>query len=148
MNNAQTFAILLTRLPKVDNAPGLILLMVDGSRGTKTPRRIGALTDAAVRGRLAHFDLHSANEVAAIRQELKKDTGQATLYESWPSLSTCLQFWYGFVGSQIRPVEWLCEKCGISNRENVGGSVGESFPHVCKCGQVKQITIAKQLPLS
>ncbi|MGH9316841.1 MAG: hypothetical protein ACRD1P_07025 [Thermoanaerobaculia bacterium] len=146
MNNEQTFAILLSRLPKVDDAPGLILLMVDASRGTKTPRRIGTLTDAAVRGRLAHFDVHSANEVAAIRQELKKDRGQATVYESWPSLNTCLQFWYGFVGSQIRPIEWLCESCGIPNRENVGGSVGESFLYVCKCGQTARITIAKQIP--
>jgi hypothetical protein len=146
MNNEQTFTILLSRLPKVDNAPGLILLMVDASRGTKTPRRIGTLTDAAVRGRLAHFDLHSANEVAAIRQALKNDKGQATVYESWPNLNSCLQFWYGFVGSQIRPIEWSCEKCGASNRENVGGSVGESFSRVCKCGQTTQITIPKQLP--
>ena len=144
--NEQTFAILLSRLPKVDNAPGLILLMVDASQGTKTPRRIGTLTDAAVRGRLAHFDLHSANEVAAIRQALKNDRGQATVYESWPNLNSCLQFWYGFVGSQIRPIEWSCEKCGAPNRENVGGSVGESFPRVCKCGQTTQITIPKQLP--
>ena len=146
MNNVQTFAILLSRLPKVDDAPGLILLMVSPSPGTKTPRRIGTLTDAAVRGRLAHFDLHSANEVAAVRQELKKDRGQATVYENWPSLNTCLQFWYGFVGSQIRPIEWLCERCGAPNRENVGGSVGESFLNVCKCGQTTRNTIAKQMP--
>ncbi len=146
MNNQQTFAILLSRLPKIDDAPGLILLMVDASEGTKTPRRIGALTDAAVRGRLAHFDLHSANEVAGIRQALGKDKGEATVYESWPGLNSCLHFWCGFVGSQIRPVEWLCEKCGKSNRENLGASVGESFLRLCKCGQVKRITITTRLP--
>ena len=48
----QTFAILLTRVPKVENAPGLILLRVDPSRGSQAPTTIGYLTDAALRGRL------------------------------------------------------------------------------------------------
>ena len=70
----QTFAVLLTRLAKVGESAGLILVQVDSGEG-KTPARIGALTDAALRGRLSHFDLHSANEVATIRQALKRRSG-------------------------------------------------------------------------
>jgi hypothetical protein len=139
----QTFAILLTRLPKLDETPGLIRLMVDGG-GTEPPTRIGVLTDSALRGRLAHFDLHSANEIAKIRQVLKADSGQATLYEAWSGLESCLQFWYGFFGSQIRPVEWTCEKCASANREDVGSTAGEAFSRACGCGQVKSITIGRR----
>jgi hypothetical protein len=66
-NTPQKFAILLSRLPKVENAPGLILLTVDTSQGSEPPAKVGTLTDAALRGRLAHFDQHSANELAAVR---------------------------------------------------------------------------------
>jgi hypothetical protein len=139
----QTFAVLLTRLAKVDESPGLILLQVDSGAGDP-PTRIGALTDAALRGRLSHFDLHSANEVATVRQALKNEKGKTTLYESWPSLELCLQFWYGFFGSQIRPVEWTCEKCSTVNREDVGSSAGEPFSRACACGQVLITTVGRR----
>jgi hypothetical protein len=143
MGARQTIAILLTRLPGVGDMPGLIGLMVDTSAGAKPPARIGTLTDAALRGRLAHFDLHSANEVAAIRRALSADSGRTTVYESWPRLESCLQFWYGFVGSQIRLIAWTCEKCGAASQERIGGSVGESFPRLCSCGQVQRVTVPK-----
>lgn len=142
-NTHQTFAVLLTRLAKVDDTPGLILLQVDAGAG-EPPTRMGTLTDAALRGRLSHFDLHSANEVATIRQALKNEKGRTTLYESWPSLDGCLQFWYSFFGSQIRPVEWTCEKCGAANREDVGSSAGETFSRACGCGQAQSITIGRR----
>ena len=138
-----TFAVLLTRLARVDATPGLILLQVDSGTGEPLTR-IGAVTDAALRGRLSHFDLHSANEVATIRQALKNEAGTKTLYESWPSLEGCLQFWYGFFGSQVRPVEWTCEKCGTVNREDVGSSAGEPFSRACTCGQVLVTTIGRR----
>jgi hypothetical protein len=139
----QTFGIFLTRLPKLDETPGLILLTV-GTGGTEPPTRIGVLTDSALRGRLAHFDLHSANEIAKIRQLLKTDSGQATLYEAWSGFESCLQFWYGFFGSQVRPVEWTCEKCAAANREDVASTAGEAFSRACACGQVKSITIGRR----
>lgn len=142
-NTQQTFAVVLTRLAKVDETPGLILLQVDSGTG-EPPTPIGALTDAALRGRLSHFDLHSANEVATVRQLLKNEAGRTTLYESWPSLDGCLQFWYSFFGSQIRPVEWTCEKCGTGNREDVGSSAGEAFSRACRCGQPQTITIGRR----
>jgi hypothetical protein len=138
-----TFAVLLTRLAKVDDTPGLILLQVDSGTGEPLTR-IGALTDAALRGRLSHFDLHSANEVATIRQALRNEAGRTILYESWPSLEGCLQFWYSFFGSQIRPVEWTCEKCATLNREDVGSSAGEPFSRACLCGQVLVTTIGRR----
>lgn len=139
----QTFAILLMRLPKLDETPGLIRLAVDGGRGVP-PTRIGVLTDSALRGRLAHLDVHSANEIAKVRQSLRTESGQATLYESWSGLDSCLQFWYGFFGSQIRTIEWLCEKCAAANREDVGSTAGEAFSRACTCGQVKSITIGRR----
>ena len=142
----QSFAIMLQRLPRVENAPGLISLMMDTSGGATPPTRIGTLTDAAVRGRLAQFDVHSANEIAAVRKALSIESGEATVHESWPGLNGCLQFWKGFVGSQIRPIPWTCEKCGASDRESIGGTVGESFLHRCACGQVTRITVPKYEP--
>ena len=142
-NVQQTFAVLLTRLAKVDETPALIMLQVDSGNGEPLTQ-MGTLTDAALRGRLSHFDLHSANEVATIRQALKNEAGKTTLYESWPNLDSCLQFWYSFFGSQIRPVEWTCEKCATVNREDVGSSAGEPFSRACRCGQVLAITIGRR----
>ena len=142
-NVPQTFAVVLTRLAKVDETPALILLQVDSGTGEPLTA-IGVLTDAALRGRLSHFELHSANEVATVRQALKNEAGKTTLYESWPSLDGCLQFWYSFFGSQIRPVEWTCEKCGSANREDVGSSAGEAFSRACACGQPHTITIGRR----
>jgi hypothetical protein len=146
MNTPQTFAIHLNRLPGINDAPGLILLSVDASEGAGQSTKVGTLTDAALRGRLAHFDLHSANEIAAIRRALSDETGRATVYESWPELDSCLQFWYGFVGSRIRVMVWTCEKCGKAARENIGGSVGESFLRLCACGQATHVTVPKTIP--
>jgi hypothetical protein len=142
----QVFAITCSRLPRVDDSPGLVFLTIEGSDGLRAPRKVGAVTDVALRGRLAHFDLHSANEVAAIRQALRADDGQVTVHEGWSSLGSCLQFWHDFVGSQIRPVEWTCEKCASPNRVEVGASVGETYSRACSCGRVKRITTAAYLP--
>lgn len=144
MNAPQTFAIVMSRLPGVDNAPGLILLTVDASG--KAPKRVGTVTDAGLRGRLAHFDSHRANEIAAIRQALATERGEATVYESWPGIARCLQFWHGFTGSQIRPIEWTCEKCSATGSVEIGGSVGESVARRCSCGQINRMTVPKYMP--
>jgi hypothetical protein len=142
----QDFAIQFRRLPRVDESPGLVLLAIHASTGLKPPRRIGVLTDVALRGRLAHFDLHSANELAAIRQALRPDNGQVTVHEGWSGAGSCLQYWHDFVGSEVRPIEWTCERCSAVNRIDVGASVGETFSRACKCGKVQRITTAAHLP--
>ncbi len=138
----RSFAIGLTRLPRVGEAPGLILLTVGESSGA-APKRIGLLTDAALRGRLAHFDAHSANEIAAIRQALVSESGQTTVFESWTDLPGCLSFWSGFMGLQIRRIEWTCEACGVVAAESIGGSVGELFPMPCRCGAMTRVAVPK-----
>jgi hypothetical protein len=145
MKTQQIFAIKFRRLPKVDDLPGLVVLAIDKPDGTG-PRRLGTLTDVALRSRLAHYDLHPANEVAAIRKALQADHGHVTVHEGWPGLGSCLQFWLDFVGSRIRPIEWTCERCATANREDVGASVGETYSRACKCGKVKRITTAPYLP--
>jgi hypothetical protein len=165
MDHALTFAIVLSRQPAVEKAPGLISFQVDGSGGTRVPTKglggpqgppprfpgyashSGTLTDAALRGRLAYFDAHSANEIAAVRKALSIESGQATVYESWPKLEGCLRFWYGFIGSVIRPIESTCESCGKESRESIGGSVGESFLRRCGCGHVSRITVPNHRPV-
>jgi hypothetical protein len=146
MKAGQVFAIRFRRLPRVGGRPGLVALAINDSGGAKPPRKLGALTDAALRGRLAHWNLHSANEVAAIRQALRPDDGQITVHEGWAGLGNCLQFWHDFTGSHIRPVEWTCERCSAANRENVGSSVGETYSRACKCGKIKRITTTSYLP--
>jgi len=141
-----TFAITFSRLPRVADTPGLIVLTIDTSSGARAPRRIGVLTDVALRGRLAHYDLHSANEVAAIRQALRPDRGEVTVYERWSNLGSCLQFWHGFASSQIRPMEWICETCASANKADIGASVGESFLRSCRCGKVKRVTVTPPIP--
>ncbi len=146
MKKQEIFSIKLSRLPKVDESPGLVVLAIGTFDGAGPPRRIGALTDVALRGRLAHYDLHGANEVAAIRQALRAERGEITVREGWSGLGSCLHFWHDFVGSQIRPVEWTCEKCAAVNRENVGASVGETFSRACRCGKIKRITTVAHMP--
>jgi hypothetical protein len=147
-NSQQTFAIVLSRLPAVDNVLGLISFLVDITDGGVSPAaKPGTLTDAALRGRLAHFDAHSANEVAAIRKALSAENGQVTVYEAWSGVKGCLQFWHGFIGSQIRAIPWTCEACGSANRDSIGGSVGESFLRRCGCGQATRITVPKYGPV-
>ena len=148
MNVPTTFTIMLSRLPAVENVPGLISFLVDSSGGTRVPTRTGTLTDAALRGRLAHFDAHSANEIAAVRKALSVESGQARVYEDWPALDGCLRFWYGFVGSVIRPIAWTCEACHEEKRDSVGGSVGESFLRRCDCGHVSRVTVPNHQPVS
>ena len=143
-----TFAIVLSRLPAVENVPGLISFLVDSPGGARAAVKTGILTDAALRGRLAHFDVHSANEIAAVRKALSMESGQATVYESWPRLDGCLRFWYGFVGSVIRPIAWSCEACQKQNRDSVGGAVGESFLRRCDCGHVSRVTVPNHQPVS
>lgn len=143
----QTIAIVLSRLPAVDNGPGLITFLVDAAAAPSASEKAGTLTDAALRGRLAHFDAHSANEVAAVRKALSTENGQITVYESWSGVNGCLQFWHGFIGSQIRPIAWACEACGAANRDRIGGSVGESFLRRCGCGQATRITVPKYGPV-
>jgi hypothetical protein len=139
---SQTFEIRLSRLARVGTGPGLIRATVRGT-SKKELASIGVLTDAALRGRLAHFNAHSANEISAIRQELAKDAGEATTFEKWAGLERCVQFWLGFSGSRIRALAWSCDRCGASDRENVAGTSGESFPRRCRCGQVNRITVPK-----
>ena len=140
-------AILLSRLPRIENAPGLILLRVDATGGASAPTTVGSLTDAALRGRLAHFDLHSANELAAVRHALANDAGEATVYENWFGLENCLQFWYGFAGSRIQIVAWTCEACGKTSRQNIGGTVGETLALLCACGRTSRATVPKTVGL-
>ena len=142
----QIFAIRFNRQPRVDDHPGLVSLTVEGSNGQVPARPLGALTDVAVRGRLAHFGVHSANEVAAIRRALNSDNGQVTIHEGWTGLTSCLKFWHDFTGSQIRPVDWTCDRCGTNHRENVGASVGETYSRACRCGKVKRITTLSDIP--
>ncbi len=146
MKTQQIFAINFRRLPRVDESPGLVLLAIDAPDRAGPARKLGVLTDVALRSRLAHFDVHPANEVAAIRKALQADHGHVTVHEGWPGLGSCLQFWLDFVGSRIRPIEWTCERCATANREDVGASVGETYSRACKCGKVKRITAAAYLP--
>lgn len=139
----RTIAIHLRRLPKVDREPGLILLRVDTSQGKEPPTTMGRITDAALRGRLAHHDLHSANEIAAVRQALSIEAGETTVYESWPALEGCLQFWHEFTGSRIRLMAWTCGSCGKPSLESLAGSVGESLARRCSCGEATRVTIPK-----
>lgn len=143
MNRQPTFTIRLRRLDAVEGMPGLIRLSVHCSEGSRTPTQMGSLTDAALRGRLAHFDLHSANEVAALRKALAEDSGQASVIERWPELSSCLQFWLGFVGSQVRRIAWTCESCGKTEGDDIGGKVGESFLSRCLCGRIQKVTVSR-----
>jgi len=146
MKTQQIFTLKFSRLSKVDDTPGLILLTIDLSGGVGRPRQVGALTDVALRGRLGHYDLHSANELAAIHKALGFERGQVTVLEGWSGLNSCLKFWHDFVGSQIRPVEWTCDRCASVNREDVGASVGETYSRACRCGKVEKITTVSQLP--
>ncbi len=146
MTTQQIFALKFKRLAKVDETPALVLLTIDDPSGVGPRRQVGVLTDVALRGRLGHYDLHSANELAAIRKALQTDGGQVTVHEGWSGPDQLLKFWRGFNGSQIRSVEWTCEKCSVLNREHVGASVGETYSRACRCGTITRITTASHLP--
>lgn len=142
----QIFALRLLRLPRVDDNPGLVALTISGSGAPEPGRKVGDLTDVALRGRLAHFGAHSAIEVAAIRRALQSDDGQITVHEGWPGLGSCLRFWIDFTGSQIRQVEWKCEQCEALHTDNVGANVGETYARRCRCGRTTRITTATDIP--
>ena len=138
-----SFAIRLTRLARAGPAPGLIAVAVESAGAAKRRARLGSLTDAALRGRLAHFDAHSANEIAALRRALASEGGEFILTERWPAREGCVRFWYGFIGSKMRPVEWICEKCASPRRESAGGASGESLLLLCDCGQAAAFSVER-----
>jgi hypothetical protein len=146
MKTQQIFAIALNRLPRVDDLPGLVSLTIDDTNGAQPAKTIGTLTDVALRGRLAHWDNHSAIEVAAIRRALGPDYGRATVHEGWSDMGSCVRFWHDFAGSVIRSLEWTCGRCSTVHKEQVGGSVGETLSRRCKCGTITRVTIAVYLP--
>ena len=142
----QIFTLHLIRLPRVDDRPGLVALSVGGAGALDPRQKLGELTDVALRGRLAHFGAHSANEVALIRRALQVEDGQIVVHEGWPGRASCLKFWNDFTGSQIKPVEWLCEKCQTIHRDNVGANVGETYARACRCGRITRITTVTDIP--
>jgi hypothetical protein len=142
----QIFALSLSRLPRVDETRGLVALRVSGANGRGEGRKLGDLSDVALRGRLAHFGVHPANELAAIRRALDVDDGEITIHEGWPGLDSCLRFWNEFTGSQIRVVEWKCERCEAVHQDNVGANVGETYSRACRCGRVTRITTPTDIP--
>jgi hypothetical protein len=145
MKTRQMFAIRFVRQPQVDGSPGLVALTIGGEPEAPPARKIGALTDVALRSRLAHFDVHSANEVSAIRKALNAEGGRTAVHEGWLGLSSCLEFWQNFAGSRIRTVEWSCEQCSAVNRENIGSNVGETYSRACRCGKVQRLTTPSSL---
>jgi len=146
MKTQQIIALRLCRLPSMNGLPGLVSLTVSGANDSGSTRKVGDLTDVALRGRLAHYDLHPANEVAEIRRVLQNDHGEITVHEGWPGLESCLKFWNGFTGSRIRPVEWTCENCATVHRDNVGANVGETYARACRCGRIQRITTISEIP--
>lgn len=146
MKTQQIFTIAFHRLPRVDDLPGLVSLTIDDTNGARPGKTIGTLTDVALRGRLAHWDLHSAIEVAAIRRALGADYGRVTVHEGWSDMGSCVRFWHDFAGSTIRSLEWTCGRCSTVHREEVGASVGEVLSRRCQCGTIKRVTIVAYLP--
>ena len=139
MTAAPVFAIRLRRLRRADDAVRLISVSIAEGKGVA--RRVGALTDVALRARLSHWNLHSANELAALRKALDSPPGEATLYEGWPALASCWVFWRDFVGSKMTRLEWSCDGCQSPAERQVGASRGETVPLLCKCGTVGLKTI-------
>ena len=146
MKTQQIFSIAFNRLPRVDDLPGLVSLTIDDTNGARPGKTIGALTDVALRGRLAHWDNHSAIEVAAVRRALGPDYGRAAVFEGWSDMGSCVRFWHDFAGSTIRSLEWTCGRCSEVHREEVGASVGEVLSRRCQCGTIKRVTITAYLP--
>jgi len=146
MKASPIFAIRLRRLRRADDTVRLLSVSIAASGGKGVARRVGALTDVALRARLSHWNLHSANEVAALRKALDGERGEATLYEGWPALANCWQFWHDFVGSQITRLEWSCEVCQSPASRDVGASRGETVTIACKCGAVGRVTVGSAAP--
>jgi hypothetical protein len=146
MKTQQIVALHLCRLPSVNGRPGLVSLTVSAGNSNGSRHKLGDLTDVALRGRLAQYDLHPAIEVAAIRRALQSENGEITVREGWPGLESCLKFWNGFSGSRIRPVEWTCGSCAAVHRDNVGSNVGEVYWRTCGCGASQRITTVSEIP--
>ena len=145
MTASPVFAIRLRRLRRADDTARLIAVSIADSGGNGVARRIGALTDVALRARPSHWNLHSANELAALRKALDGERGEATLYEGWPALANCWHFWRDFVGSQIARLELSCDGCHSPAERQVGATPGETVPLPCKCGTVGRQTVGSRV---
>lgn len=141
MTGGPVFAIRLRRLRRADDTARLVSVSITDPGGKGVARRIGALTDIALRARISHWNLHSANEVAALRKALEGERGEATLFEGWPGLADCWSFWRDFIGSQITRIEWSCDGCQNPAERQVGASRGETVPLACRCGTVGRVTV-------
>lgn len=139
-NSRVTFDIALLRLPSPAPWPGLIDLTVRRAGENGRPARLGSLTDAALRARLAHFDAHSANEIAALRKALQPEGGEFALTESWKDRDEFLRHWYGFLGSMVHSTDWKCEACGDAGVERLARASGEVV-HV-RCARGHAVAIA------
>lgn len=141
MTAGPVFAIRLRRLRRAGDAARLVAVSIADSGRNGVARRIGALTDVALRARISHWNLHSANQVAALRKALDGERGEATLHEGWPALADCWHFWRDFVGSKITRLEWSCAGCRNPAERQVGAIRGETVPLACKCGTVGRMTV-------
>jgi len=135
------FAIRLRRMSGPADAARLISIYITEPGESGVARRMGALTDIALRGRLAHWNAHPANEVAALWKALATDGGEATVYEGWPQLMSCWRFWRDFVGSRVVRLEWSCDGCQAPAARQVGAKSGETVVLACRCGTASRMTV-------
>lgn len=142
-NSRVTFDIALQRLPSPAPWPGLIDLAVRRAGESGRAARLGSLTDAALRARLAHFDAHSANEIAALRKALQPEGGEFALTESWKDRDEFLRHWYGFLGSTVHSIEWKCDACGDAGIARLGRAAGETVHVRCARGHAVAIVGTK-----
>jgi len=134
-----TFEIGLRRLQDMTPLTGMISLTVREAGETGRATLLGKLTDAALRTRLAHFDVHSANEIAALRRAMAAPGGESSVTETWKDREACLRHWAAFTGSKLNPVEWKCEACGEAGIERLGRAPGELVHIKCARGHVVAI---------
>lgn len=138
-----TFEIGLRRLPGIAPLAGMVSLTVRAAGDTSRATLLGKLTDAALRARLAHFDAHSANEIAALRRAMAAAGGEFLVTETWKDRDACLRHWYAFTGSKLQPVDWKCETCGEAGVERLGRAAGEVVHVKCAHGHVVVIAATK-----
>jgi len=131
------FDLALRRLRPASASPGLISLTV------RRPTILGTLTDAALRARLAHFDAHSANEIAALRRALDREGGEYAFTEEWRDREEFLKHWCGFLGSPVQPMDWTCEECGDTGAVRLGRAAGEAVQLRCARGHAVAIAAWK-----
>jgi len=137
------FEIGLRRLQEIAPQPGMVSLTVRVAGATSGVAPLGKLTDAALRARLAHFDAHSANEIAALRRAMAAAGGESSVTETWKDREACLRHWDAFTGSKLNPVEWKCEACGDAGIERLGRAPGELVNVKCAHGHVVVIAATK-----